>query len=292
MEITPELHKQLLAWQQMEINGVHIYRMLAQRTKEPENRRVIEEIAKAEQRHYALWQRYTHTDVKPQRRLIVRYSFLTRIFGFTFAIRLLEQGEAQSQASYSRLIEQIPEAAAVMHEEEMHEEAFIGMLDEERLRYVGSMVLGLNDALVELTGALAGFTLALQNTALIALTGLITGIAAALSMATSEYLSTKAEEDSGAQNPLRAALYTGGAYLLTVFALIAPYLILKNFYVCLAVTLAIAILIIAIFNYYLAVARGQSFKRRFLEMAGISLGVATLSFFIGWLTRLFLGVEI
>ncbi|HOV47923.1 MAG TPA: VIT1/CCC1 transporter family protein [Anaerolineae bacterium] len=292
MEITPELHKQLLAWQQMEINGVHIYRMLAQRTKEPENRRVIEEIAKAEQRHYALWQRYTHTDVNPQRRLIVRYSFLTRIFGFTFAIRLLEQGEAQSQASYSRLIEQIPEAAAVMHEEEMHEEAFIGMLDEERLRYVGSMVLGLNDALVELTGALAGFTLALQNTALIALTGLITGIAAALSMATSEYLSTKAEEDSGAQNPLRAALYTGGAYLLTVFALIAPYLILKNFYVCLAVTLAIAILIIAIFNYYLAVARGQSFKRRFLEMAGISLGVATLSFFIGWLTRLFLGVEI
>ena len=292
MEVTPELQKQLLAWQQMEINGVHLYRLLAQRTREPENRRVIEEIAKAEQRHYALWRRYTHTDVKPQRRLITRFSLLTRIFGFTFAIRLLEQGEAQSQASYHRLIEQIPEAAAVMREEEAHEEVFIGMLDEERLRYVGSMVLGLNDALVDLTGALAGFTLALQNTALIALTGLITGIAAALSMATSEYLSTKAEEDNETQNPLRAALYTGGAYLITVFALIAPYLILKNFYVCLAVTLAIAILIIAIFNYYLAVARGQSFKRRFLEMAGISLGVATLSFFIGWLTRLFLGVEI
>ncbi|HOS79627.1 MAG TPA: hypothetical protein PLJ24_05115 [Anaerolineae bacterium] len=111
-------------------------------------------------------------------------------------------------------------------------------------------------------------------------------------MATSEYLSTKAEEDNETQNPLRAALYTGGAYLITVFALIAPYLILKNFYVCLAVTLAIAILIIAIFNYYLAVARGQSFKQRFLEMAGISLGVAALSFFIGWLARLFLGVEI
>ena len=46
------------------------------------------------------------------------------------------------------------------------------MLDEERLRYIGSVVLGLNDALIELTGALAGLTLALQNTQLNLLLGL------------------------------------------------------------------------------------------------------------------------
>ena len=292
MELTPELRQQLLNWQQSEINGAHIYRHLAQEMKEPGNQEVLQEIAQAEQRHYNLWRHYTKTEVKPQRHIIAFYSLLTRVFGFTFAIRLLEQGEAQSQAGYSQMIGSIPEAEAVMREEDAHEEALIGMLDEERLRYVGSMVLGLNDALVELTGALAGFTLALQNTSLIALTGLITGIAAAFSMATSEYLSTKAEEGEDAKNPLRAALYTGGAYLITVFALIAPYLILDNFYVCLAVTLVIAILIIAVFNYYIAVARGQSFKRRFLEMAGISVGVTALSFGIGWLARQFLGVEI
>ena len=53
------------------------------------------------------------------------------------------------------------------------EKALLEMLDEERLKYVGSMVLGLNDALVELTGSLAGFTFAMQNTKLIALSGLI-----------------------------------------------------------------------------------------------------------------------
>ena len=58
------------------------------------------------------------------------------------------------------------------------------------------MVLGLNDALVEFTGALAGYTFALQNTLLVAMTGLITGVAASLSMATSEYLSTKSEENA------------------------------------------------------------------------------------------------
>jgi VIT1/CCC1 family predicted Fe2+/Mn2+ transporter len=97
------------------------------------------------------------------------------------------------------------------------------LLDEELLRYAGSIVLGLNDALVELTGALAGFTLALQNTRLIALTGLITGVAAALSMAASEYLSTRSE--GGGRSPLRASLYTGTAYIITVFLLILPYLL-------------------------------------------------------------------
>ena len=157
------------------------------------------------------------------------------------------------------------------------------MLDEERLRYVGSVVLGLNDALVELTGALAGLTLAFQNTRLIALSGLITGISASVSMAASEYLSTRTEKTE--KNPIRAAVYTGIAYVITVALLILPYLLLQNYLVCLAITLATAVLIIAVFNYYISVARGESFRRRFLEMAGVSLAVASLSFVVGFLIR-------
>ena len=111
------------------------------------------------------------------------------------------------------------------------------------------MVLGLNDALVELTGALAGLTLALRNTRLVALTGSITGIAAALSMAASEYLSTREEGADPSKSPAKAALYTGVAYSLTVLALILPYLLISNPFVCLALTLSAAILIIAVFNF-------------------------------------------
>jgi VIT1/CCC1 family predicted Fe2+/Mn2+ transporter len=164
------------------------------------------------------------------------------------------------------------------------------MLDEERLRYAGSVVLGLNDALVELTGALAGLTLALQNVKLIALSGLITGIAASLSMAASEYLSTRSEETD--KHPVRAAIYTGIAYILTVTLLVLPYLLIQNYIVDLIITLTIAVLIIAGFNYYISVAKDEPFRARFLEMAGLSLGVATFSFIIGFFIRQWLGVEV
>jgi VIT1/CCC1 family predicted Fe2+/Mn2+ transporter len=154
---------------------------------------------------------------------------------------------------------------------------------------MGSIVLGLNDALVELTGALAGLTLALQDTNLIALTGSITGIAAALSMGASEYLSTKTEETS--KHPGRASIYTGGTYLITVILLILPYLLLNNYYLCLGLALATAVIVIAAFNYYVSVAQEKPFKARFLEMTGLSFGVAALSFLIGFVLRNVLGVE-
>ena len=290
MDISEETRRKVLVFQRNEITEHHIYRKLAGWIKNPENRRVLEKISREELEHYRTWRRYTGHDVKPDRRKIWLYYWISRIFGFTFGVKLMEGGEQGAQDSYDELRAEIPEAAAIMNEEDQHEAALIEMLDEERLQYTGSMVLGLNDALVELTGALAGLTLALQNTRLIALTGLITGIAAALSMAASEYLSTKAEETT--KNPLRASVYTGVAYLITVFFLIFPYLVLDNYYLCLGCTLAGAVLIIAVFNYYISVAKGESFRTRFLEMAGLSLSVAAFSFLIGYLLRAFLGVDI
>jgi VIT1/CCC1 family predicted Fe2+/Mn2+ transporter len=291
--ITPEIRERLFAFQGNEISEYHIYSHLAQHTRAPHNRQVLEKIAADELRHYQVWRGYSGQDISPHRFKIWKYTLISRLFGLTFGIKLMEGGEGGAQKNY-RLIEGIlPEASRLAAEEKEHENALISLLDEELLRYVGSIVLGLNDALVELTGALAGFTLALQNTRLIALTGGITGIAAALSMAASEYLSTRSDVSSSAtRTPIRAAIYTGIAYIVTVLTLILPYLLFANFYLCLAITLALAVLIIALFNYYTAIAMDQPFRRRFLEMTGLSLGVATLSFLIGFLFRTLLGVEV
>ena len=290
MKISQELKEQLLGYQRCEITEHHIYRRLAATIKSPENKKVLEKIAADELRHYHEWKAHTQQDVKPNRFTIWKYFWISRIFGFTFGIKLMERGEEGAQENYGRLQERIPEAAAIARDENEHEQALIDLLDEERLRYTGSIVLGLNDALVELTGALAGLTLALQDTKLIALTGSITGIAAALSMGASEYLSTKSDEDD--KDPIKASIYTGSAYVVTVLVLILPYLFLQNYYLCLACTLAAAIAIIGFFTYYISVAKDVPFKRRFFEMAGLSLGVATLSFFIGLVMRTFLGVDI
>lgn len=153
------------------------------------------------------------------------------------------------------------------------------MIKEECLQYISSTVLGLNDALVELTGALAGLTFALRDGHLIATAGLLTGIAASLSMAASEYLATRSED--GAKDPVKAALFTGSAYIITVLCLVFPYIIFSNAYVCLGFALLNAIVVISLFTYAMSVIQGISFKRSFLEMVGISMGVAALTFVIG-----------
>jgi VIT1/CCC1 family predicted Fe2+/Mn2+ transporter len=287
MELSPELRSTLLAFQRTELTEHLIYTRIARQLKDTRNRQVLENIARDELQHALLWEKYTGLQIKPKILAINFYSFIGRLLGFTFAIKLMEKGEQKAQVNYSALKDVIPEIERWITDEENHEKALIEMLDEERLQYAGSVVLGLNDALVELTGALAGFTLALQNTRLIALSGLITGIAASLSMAASEYLSTRSENSD--KSPARASLYTGIAYVITVTLLILPYVLLKNYYLDLAVSLTTAVLIIAAFNYYISVAREESFRRRFVEMAGISLGVAAISFGIGYLVRLWLG---
>lgn len=290
MELSPELRARLLAFQQLELTEYEIYRRLARTLPPGKNRRILQAIAADERRHGEAWQAITGQEVKPKRLWVWFYTTIARLAGLTFGLKLMELGEEKAQRGYTALLGQVPGIEAWVQEEEDHEHKLLAMLDEERLSYVGSVVLGLNDALVELTGALAGLTLALQNTKLIALSGLITGVAAALSMAASEYLSTRTEATG--KHPVRAAIYTGIAYIFTVAVLIAPYLIFPSYFLDLALALGFAVAIIAVFTFYVAVAMDEPFGRRFWEMAILSFSVAGFSFVTGFAARKLLGVEI
>ncbi len=285
-----EVEKLIINAQRDEITEHFIYERLARSVKDPQNREVLKRISDDELRHYNFWREHTHKDVKPNNLRVWKYFLISKIFGITFGIKLMEKGEEKAQAIYEKISEFVPDAKDIIEDEDEHENQLTNLIDEEKLRYVGSMVLGLNDALVELTGALAGYTFALQNTRIVAMTGLITGVAASLSMATSEYLSTKSE--GGNKNPFKAAAYTGIAYIIAVLFLIAPYLILTNVYACLSLTIVNAIIVIFLFTFYISVAKDVPFRRRFLEMTLISLGIAGLTFVIGFFVRTFLNIEI
>jgi VIT1/CCC1 family predicted Fe2+/Mn2+ transporter len=282
--------KTILDLQKGEITEYFIYNKLSILTRDRNNSKVLGKIAKDELRHAGIWKKYTKQDVASDKFKYWFYVLISRIFGITFGIKLMENGEARAQLAYDDLARIIPQAGTIRSEEEAHEQQLIVLIDEERLRYIGSVVLGLNDALVELTGTLAGLTFALQNAKIIGVAGLITGIAASLSMAASEYLSTKTESEG--KDPLKASIYTGCTYVIAVSVLILPFLLLQNYYLALGIALADALFLIFIFTFYFSVVRGISFRARFLEMAGISLGVAALSFGIGLLVRNFLGVAI
>ena len=277
--------------QQNELNESIIYEEIAKFAKGEENKQVLHRLAQEEKAHYEIWKKYTGIEMKPQKFKIFRYKLMARIFGFTFAVKLMENGEEAAQGEYGLVAEEVEESVFIRQQEEEHEATLLEMLDEESLQYVGSMVLGLNDALVELTGSLAGFTFALQNTKLIALSGLIIGISATFSMASSEFLAARSE---GRDDALKSCSYTGTAYLITVILLIAPYLLFGSggYIPALVCMLLIVILIIAGFTYYTSVAQDQPFKSRFWEMALISVGVAVVSFVVGILAKRFLGVDL
>jgi VIT1/CCC1 family predicted Fe2+/Mn2+ transporter len=284
------LKNKVLFAQKNEITEHFIYSKLAALSKNKSHADILARISQDELGHYEFWKTLTQEEVKPDQFKIAFYVFIVRVFGLTFGLKLMEKGEDLAQDVYEKLKSVSGRINQIIEDENTHENQLINLIDEERLKYVSSVVLGLNDAMVELTGALVGFSLALQNARLVGIVGLITGIAASLSMAASEYLSTRQEETD--KNPLKASIYTGITYIGTVILLILPYLFFKNIYLCLSLVIFAVLLIICIFTYYISVAKELDFKKRFLEMAGISVGVAAINFVIGLIIRQVFGIDV
>jgi len=285
-----EVKSKILTMQKGEITEHFIYEKLAKSVKDPHNQSVLQRIAKDELGHHDLWQQYTGEKAHPSRFKIWLYYLVSRVFGLTFGIKLMEEGEEKAQVAYAEIANFVPAASDIARDEHRHERQLIRLIDEERLRYTADMVRGLNVALVELTGTLAGLTLALPDSKLIVLVGLITGTVMVLSVASTEYLATKSGE--GGRSPLKAALYGGLTNIVTFLFLLFPYLIFDNVYLSLGVMIFNAIVVVFLFSFYISVAREISFRRRFSEMVLLSLGVAALAFVIGYLARMFLHLNI
>lgn len=291
MQILPQnITKQIEKMQKAEITEYYVYTNLAKRMKNEENKKILLRIAHQEKAHYDIWSKVLGKQTKPNRFLVWCFGFLNIFLGYTFTLKLMEKGEHSAKISYEDLAEYVGDAVLISQEEDAHEQELINMLDEERLSYMGSIVLGLNDALVELTGAIAGLTLAFADARLISLSAIITGVAASLSMASSEYLSAKTDNRP---NAFKSALYTGVAYIITVAILVLPYILIQNqLMLSFGIMLAFVIIVIFFFNFYLSVAKDLKFKHRFFQMVAISLGVSLISFGIGWLVKSIFGFEI
>ncbi len=279
----------LFDFQRNEASEHVIYQRLAKLVRDHHNHAALNRIAADELRHYNVYKDYTHREIAPDRLKIGWHLLLARLFGVTFSIKLMENGEQKAQKAYKQLIGLVPEIEKIIADEHGHERELVRLIDEEKLKYTGAIVLGMNDALVELTGTLAGLTFALQNEKLVGVAGLITGVAAALSMAASEYLAVKVDQSL---NPATAAVYTGLTYIVVVICLVLPFLLLRDPFSALALALGTAVVLIGCFNYYYSVVKEVPFRRRFAEMLAISLGVAFLSFLIGLLIRQFLGLNV
>lgn len=279
-----------------------IYRALAQRAPDEENRRLLSELAEHEERHFRYWLEVGGLDPGSVRTSRLRHTVLlatTRLFGLAFIIRWLERGEEEAVRRYRGLLgtglldaEQEGRLRQIVDDELGHEHELEQRIGDERTDYLGAAVLGLNDALVELTGGLTGLASSIADPRLIAFSGLVVGFAAALSMAASNFLSVDIGPSEGELRPGRAAAYTGTAYILVVVALVAPFFIADDRIVALATAWTIAVAIIVAFAYYASVLQQSSFAKRLGQMLALGLGVAVVSFALGKAIGAVLGISV
>ncbi|QKF73239.1 ferritin-like protein (CCC1 domains) [Aliarcobacter faecis] len=283
--------KKALKQQQNEINDYTIYQSLAFYQKDENNKKIFEKIAIEEKSHYDFWVKITNQQLKAQKFVVLFYIFLVKIFGTSFALKTLEKREEGAEEFYKELFDLYPEAKKIYEQETEHEFALIDMLHDKKLVYAGAIVLGMNDALVELTGTLSGLAFAFDKSLVVGLTGLIMGIAASLSMAGSAYLEAK-ENPNELVKPVTYSLYTGVSYILTTAILVAPFFIFSSIFSSIILMFICAFIAIVSYNFYISVAKDLSFTKRVLQMSAITFGVAIISFLIGYLVKYYFGIEI
>ncbi len=266
-----------------------LYQYWQENPKLVHNRQVYAKLAGVERQMIRILQAEDiHSNIRSLFNVTV---FVARLLGFTFVTQWLMRKKERrirrlSVSNDGRSLEKIGEIRSLV----ASEKELIGQLKESRLDFVGAIILGMNDALVEITGSVAGFTLSMSNSMMIAIAGLIAGIAASLSMGASEFMAERSE--GNIKKAATAAIYTGFSYIFTVVLLVLPFFLVPNnqYILALLITVMISVSIIFIFSYYMDVAKKIGFKQRFWEMAIICLGVSALTFFIGFVVKTYFGV--
>ena len=82
-------------FQKNEITEHIVYSRLAQKTK-GNNAEILEKISQDELNHYDEWKKYTETDIRPDKKTVIKYLILSAIFGLTFVMKIMESGEKKA----------------------------------------------------------------------------------------------------------------------------------------------------------------------------------------------------
>lgn len=282
---------------QNEYRDFVVYRELARVETVPAFKKILEELVLHEKADFEFWR-----DLAGEKKYsvgaisLLGYRLMRKVLGLTFTAKFLEGREKEAQAAYRAYLSTVKDEEVkrkiekIIEHEQYHEHALIGHIEEKRVKFMSSIVLGLNDGLIELTGALTGFAFALQSTVFVALAGAITGISASMSMAASAYLQARHEENG--KNPVTAAIFTGFSYAVVVVLLVGPFIILPDVFIALAVMLGVVFLIIASVSLVSSVLLERPFAVQFGEMLLFSIGVAIIAFFLGLALRFFIGVDV
>ncbi|MGH2638012.1 MAG: VIT1/CCC1 transporter family protein [Rhabdochlamydiaceae bacterium] len=274
-----------------------VYKRLAEgsRTKDPKLKEILSHLSQTEYGHYEFWKKYSpNTEARASSWTVHLTLFLRLIFGLTFAINYLEKHETVVIKRYKSLAHRVPESDKkhfdeMVRDEEEHENTFMDQTKGRYVQYISFIVLGLADAIVEISGIHAGSLGIYSSTELTGLAGIVAGASASIAMASAAYAQAK----QGFQgSPSISAVFTGVSYFVNAVILATPYFLTRNMSLAIGSSIVLAIIIIAFISYYNSIISNGRFLRDFSELAGIMLGASAALFVFGLLIRSVLGINI
>ncbi len=280
-----------------EYNDYVVYKRLAEYRSEsnPRLSEVLNELAETERKHFEFWRKFV-PEFQPRAsgRRVNIILLLRIIFGVTFGVRYLEHHEATVIQYYKSIADLIPEAdktrfQEMLGDEEQHEKQFSEQVESSAVRYISFVVLGLADALVEITGIHAGSLGIYNSTEIAGLAGVIAGAAASLAMASAAFAQAK---QGFAGSAKLSAVYTGVSYFVTAVVLASPYFLTRIMLTALSASLILAVVIVAFTTFYSSIISDKSFKRDFGEILSILFGTTAVLYVLGYVIRYSIGITI
>ena len=284
--VDAELYKVARVRMSHEYTDSALYERLS-RTVDPGSpfRDVLLQLSATENGHYEFWGKYV-PGAKPRLNRLKLYwiLFLRHVLGLTFASRYLDRHEASVVKEYQALAELIPPGdktafEAMVADEREHENEFAQKIESSAIRYISFVVLGLADALVEITGIHAGSLGIYQQTRVAGLAGIVAGAAASLAMASAAYAQAKQGFKGSAK---LSAVYTGVSYFVTAIILATPYFVFEGQLLALTTSMILAVVIVTLITYYSTVISAKPFLRDFLEITLIMFGVTAALYLFGY----------
>jgi VIT1/CCC1 family predicted Fe2+/Mn2+ transporter len=286
----PSLQKEAKARMSDEWSDYTLYERLSKTIKSDSPfADVLMTLSATEHRHYEFWKKYVPNE-EPKLATLKLYwiLFLRRFFGLTFAARYLDLHEEDVVKKYEKLSPMIPPPDRpafdeMVADEKEHEKAFSMKIESSAVRYISFVVLGLADALVEISGIHAGSLGFYDKTEIAGLAGVIAGGAASMAMASAAFAQAKQGDFKGSAR--LSAMYTGVSYFITAIILATPYFLTSNMIYALSTSLTLAVIILLVSTWYSVVIQEKRFLRDFVEILLILFGTTIALYAFGYIVH-------
>ncbi|MGC8533382.1 MAG: VIT1/CCC1 transporter family protein [Candidatus Parvarchaeum sp.] len=183
-----------------------LYSKLERIERNKQLKKKLRELKELDSKHIRVW-----TEIYQELNIPVRergnklelflFILLRKLFGSGLTLSVINSLENRKVSDLSKIFDVIPdkqrEKVVNYLVEELYQERILKKESWESgiLSHIRDVVFGMNDGLVEVLAAVAGFTGAIHNNLLIAVAGTIVGLSGTISMAVGAYLSSKSEKD-------------------------------------------------------------------------------------------------